>query len=304
MSTAMFVSVIDHAAHTVYSHPGRHAALLDVVPTDLDKLSEVVRNVIVHYRASGHELPAESVPDIHSRWIERTLELDQQRHQAPLAQPREPASKVQGCCRDHTLLSVAMLRQHGVPARSRIGFVDYFVPGWHHDHVVPEAWLGDRWVRFDPEVAQGSDVLPDPRDIPRGKGFQTAAEVWRGHRAGTLDVGTFGVDPTLPIARGAWMVRNYVVLEAAHRFGDELLLWDNWGTMGGPGSESQDAELIDEVAALLVAADVGDLNAERRLLELYRNDERLRPGDTVQRVDLPGNDVIPERIRLSTGSAQ
>ena len=297
MSTTMPISVIDHAAHTAYSSPGRFAALLDAVPTDLDELSAVVRNVIVHYRASGHDLPAESVPDIHSRWIARTLEIDQQRHPAPLVETREPTTKVQGCCRDHTLLSVAMLRQHGIPARSRVGFVDYFAAGWHHDHVIPEVWLGDRWVRFDPELDEPSDALPTPRNIPAGNGFHTAAEVWRGHRAGTLDLETFGVDPSVPVVRGAWMVRNYVVLEVAHRFGDELLLWDSWGTMSGPGSEDEDAQLIDEVAHLLVEADAGDVAAERRLLELYRTDARLHPGDTVLRVDLPGDDLIPERIR-------
>lgn len=296
MSTAMPFSVIDHVAHTAYSDPGRFAALLDAVPADLDELSAVVRNVIVHYRASDHDLPAKTVSDIHSRWIERTLGIDNQRHPAPLAETREPATKVQGCCRDHTLLSVAILRQHGIPARSRVGFVDYFAPDWHHDHVIPEVWLGDRWVRFDPEVDEPSAALPDPRDIPAGNGFHTAAEVWRGHRAGTLDAETFGVDASVPVARGAWMVRNYVLLEVAHRFGDELLLWDRWGTMTAPGDADQDATLIDEVAQLLVAADAGDLAAEERLLELYRRDARLHPGDMVLRVDLPSDTLVAEPI--------
>lgn len=286
----------DHTTHTAYSEPGRFAALLDGVPTDLDELSAVVRNVIVHYRASGHELPTDTLPDIHARWIERTLALDQQRHPAPLDRHREPSDRVQGCCRDHTLLSVAILRQHGIPARSRVGFAGYFVPGWHHDHVIPEVWSGECWVRFDPEVAAPTELLPDPRNIPAGKGFQTAAEVWRGHRDGLLDAETFGVDPSIPLARGAWFVRNYVVLEVAHRFGDELLLWDSWGCMGGPGDEDDDADLVDEVARLLVAADGGDEAAEGDLLELYRKDLRLHPGDAVQRMDLPGQHMVRERL--------
>ena len=84
-------------------------ALLDAVPTELDELSATVRNVIEHYRASEHTMPADTVADIHSRWIARTLELDQQRHPASLAESREPTTRVQGCCRDHTLLSVAIL---------------------------------------------------------------------------------------------------------------------------------------------------------------------------------------------------
>lgn len=301
MTILEHTAMIDYARHTAYSDPGRFASLLDAVPTELDELSATVRNVIEHYRASDHALPADTVSDIHSRWIARTLELDQQRHPASLAESREPTTRVQGCCRDHTLLSVAILRQHGIPARSRIGFADYFVDGWHHDHVVAEAWSGERWVRFDPEVQAPIATLPEPRNIPAGKGFHTAAEVWRSHRAGALDVETYGVDVSIPVARGAWFVRNYVILEVAHRFGDELLLWDNWGTMNGPGSQDQDADLIDDVSALLVAADTGDTAAEQRLLDLYRADERLHPGDVVLRMDLPEQTLVEESLTGRAG---
>lgn len=297
MTTVAPAGVIDHARHTAYSDPGRFAGRLEAVPAALDELCAVVRNVIEHYRASEHQLPADTITDIHARWIERMLQLDDGRHGTGLSTPRDPASRVQGCCRDHTLLSVAILRQHGIPARSRIGFADYFADGWHHDHVIPEAWLNGRWIRFEPEVAAASGRLPQARDIPAGNGFHTAAEVWRAHRAGKIDVETYGVDPSIPVARGAWFVRNYVVLEVAHRFGDELLLWDNWGTMAGPGSDGQDADLVDDVAALLVAADTGDRGAERRLLEWYRADDRLHPGDHVLRVRVPGEDVVLDSLR-------
>jgi hypothetical protein len=78
------------------------------------------------------------------------------------------------------------------------------------------------------------------------------------------------------------MIRNYVVQEVAHRFGDEMLLWDDWGMCGGPGSQDDEAEYVDEVAALLVAADAGDRAAEQRLLDLYRRDDRLHPGSRVR----------------------
>jgi hypothetical protein len=65
------------------------------------------------------------------------------------------------------------------------------------------------------------------------------------------------------------MIRNYVVQEIAHRFGDEMLLWDDWGMCQGPGSDDDDTADVDELAALLVAADAGDLDAERRLLDRY-----------------------------------
>src|ERR687898_951834 len=77
---------------------------------------------------------------------------------------RRTEDLVQGCCRDHTLLAVAALRHHGMPARSRVGFASYLsLTTWHHDHVIVEAWLGGRWRRFDTELAAPVPRLAGPR---------------------------------------------------------------------------------------------------------------------------------------------
>lgn len=281
--------VIDHAAQTAYSDPGQWAPLLSPLPRDAAHLSAIARNVIVHYRASGLELPARTADHIHLRWMADQLATDQRRHPKALNEPRVPEERLQGCCRDHTLFCLSALRHKGIHARSRIGFATYFTPGWHHDHVIVEVWDGREWYRFDPEVEMPSAALPTPLEIPPGPDspFQTAAEAWQIYRAGG-DLSTYGVDVG-SAAAGPWFVRNYVILEVAHRFGDELLLWDGWGAMAGPeGDPHADLELIDQVAHLLVAADGGDLAAERELLALYRQEPRLHPGDTVQRIGPDG----------------
>lgn len=280
-------AAIDHAAHTPYSDPGRFADLVEPLPTDPAALSKVARNVIVHYRASGHELPESSRGDINHRWLESILGADQARHPHALDVEREVTARVQGCCRDHTLFCVGALRSRGVPARSRVGYAGYFVDGWHHDHVIVEAWYDGRWRRFDPEVDAPRETLPTPTDIGHcaldGTGFVTAAQVWLGHRSGQVDAETYGVDPNLPGFRGERFVFDEVIYEIAHRFGDELLLWDGWGRIGEPDEPvtADDARWIDEIARLLVAADEGDLDAERHLLERYRTDPGLHPGPTI-----------------------
>jgi hypothetical protein len=108
----------------------------------------------------------------------------------------------------------------------------------------------------------------------------TAAEAWQGHRSGRLNVETFGVDVDSPV-RGEWFVRTYVVMEVAHRLKDELLLWDGWGVMG-PEADDDTNALVDELAALLVAADAGDDAAEAELRERYETDSRLAPGERIQ----------------------
>jgi len=280
-------AVTDHARHTSYTFPGAYCSLLQALPTAPAELSAVARNVIVHYRASGETLPEATRAEINSRWIEAALAADQSRHPGPLEAAREKTDRVQGCCRDHTLLCVAALREHGVPARSRVGFAGYFVDGWHHDHVVVEAWIGGRWQRFDSEVEAPLPGLEHPMnlefDAPGGSGFVTAATAWSALRRGELDVSNHGVDPSMPLFSGERFVFDEVIYEIAHRFGDELLLWDSWGRIGMPGSavSDEDATWMDEVASMLVAADAGDLEVEQRLLERYRNDPGLHPGGTV-----------------------
>lgn len=296
-------SAIDHARHTAYSDPGEHASLLAALPTDPPQLSAVARNVIVHYRAEARGLPSSSDDDIDLRWIDRMLAVDQQRHGRPLAEPRERTERLQGCCRDHTLLCVAALREHGIPARSRVGFAGYFVPGWHHDHVVVEAWLDGRWRRFDPEVAEPWPALPTPHDMPvadvDGPGFVSAAQAWAAHRQGLIDAESYGVDPQVPVVRGERFLADEVIYEVAHRFGDELLLWDVWGRMAEPGAPvtEQDAAWTDEIAALLLAADTGDLESERQLLERYRADPDLHPGDVVVQASPRGEP--PRQVSLA-----
>ena len=258
-----------------YSTPGRYADRLAAVPDDLDSLCAASRNVIAHYRAELPDLPEERRGEIDSRWVEVILALDQQRHPAALDRPRPALERVAGCCRDHSLLVVGALRQRGVPARNRIGFAHYFTPGWAGDHVVVELWHEGRWRRADPEL--GHDLAFDPHDLPTGPGapFETAAEAWFGWRAGDRDLAGYGV-PGVPGLSGPRFVQGYVIFEVAHRYGDEMLLWDEWGA-----TEGSDLGVVDGVAQLLVRADAGDSGAEADLSARYREDDRLHPGTEV-----------------------
>lgn len=272
-----------------YSDPGRHAARLADLPDDVESLCAAARNVIAHYRAELPDLPVERHAEIDSRWLERILDLDQQRHPEPLSSPRTLDARVAGCCRDHSLFLTAALRARGVPARNVVGFASYFSPGFHHDHVVVEYWDGTRWVRADPELTQpGFDF--DVRDLPRTSGapFQTAAQVWRAHRSGATDADRYGVEPHSPL-RGPEFIGTYVVFQVAHRYGDELLLWDDWFELPSDGT-------LDVLAGLLERADAGDAQAEAELRGRY--EAELRPGTSVTRYSPYGDpEVVEELVR-------
>jgi len=268
---------MNYAAQSAYSDPGAYVALIDALPTDIAGLTEVVRNVLIHYRGGGVELTGDRLEEVNHRWLEAALATDQRRNGTSLATPREPADRVAGCCRDFTLLTVSALRHQGIPARSRIGFASYFAPGFNHDHVVAEYWNGERWVMVDPQIEPGEYWGFDVHDLPKGK-FRSAAEVWLAFRAGEIDADDYGVDPSLPL-RGGWFVRDYVFLQLAHLQGDELLLWDGWGAMAD--DLEMDLTPTDEIAALLIASDAGDDTATTKLRDRYRDDPDLHPSDRI-----------------------
>ncbi|WP_432939152.1 transglutaminase-like domain-containing protein [Kribbella sp. CA-253562] len=268
---------MDYATQTAYSDPGRYAELFDALPGDLPGVTAVVQNVVIHYRC-GIEFSGERLEEVNNRWVEAILDADQRRHGTPLAVPRAVEDRVAGCCRDYALLLVSALRHQGIPARTRIGFASYFRPGWNVDHVIAEYWNGERWVSVDAQLSPRDDWGFDVQDVPFGP-FRSAAEVWRAFRAGEIDGETYGVDPALPM-RGGPFIRDYVLLQAAHLQGDELLLWDVWGGMAN--DLDRDLTPTDELAALLIAVDAGDDAAATKLHDWYHSDPDLHPGARIQ----------------------
>ncbi|HWJ84355.1 MAG TPA: transglutaminase-like domain-containing protein [Cellulomonas sp.] len=278
-----------YARHTAFTEPGPYARALAAVEPTQEAIHVAACSLVVHYRGQADRVTDAMREDIDLRWLEAILAVAADRAPLDLGVPRRLGDEVAGCCRDHTLVALGVLREHGIPARSRVGFAGYFEPGFHHDHVVAELWDGSRWVRFDPELGtEGFEF--DPHDLPTGPRapFETAAEVWIRARAGNLDVSSYGVDRSLPELCGLDFVRGYVVLELAHRQGDEMLLWDEFGARaaglpadllpaGGVADEREAEALVDEIAVLLVQADAGDEEAEAELAARYASDPRLNP---------------------------
>lgn len=290
----------DWACHSPATDPGAFGYLLEAVPAAPDAIGPAARNLIAHYRAQAEDLPESTRGDINLRWLAEHLATDQRRHGCPLGVERPVGARLQGCCRDHTLFAVGVLRQHGVPARSRVGFAGYLNPDWHFDHVIAEYRDGDRWRRFDPEIDPAWGLLPDPLDMEVGPTapFQTAAEAYTLMRSGDLDPTRYGVAPGNPFSGNGFVVGE-VFYELSHRYGDETLLWDGWGAIPPIDAPIEDAvlDLVDEVAALLMAADAGDVSAESRLYHWYLEDDRLRPGDTVAQFSPYGEPPVTVDLR-------
>jgi hypothetical protein len=172
-----------------------------------------------------------------------------------------------------------------------VGFASYLNENWNVDHVIVETKIDGERRCFDPELAAPMLNLEDPTNIPLGldSPFLTAANAWIAHRKRGLDISTFGAAGVVGFS-GPWFVYDYVIAEVAHRFGNELLLWDIWGTMRTDLSDvpEEDLELVDEIAELGIRADDGDASAESQLYERFVGEDRLNPRGLVRSLSPAG----------------
>jgi hypothetical protein len=288
---------MDYATQSRFSDPGRHADWLDATPADLAALRDVASGLVFHHWAhgdpTGHGFAPERFPEIDLRYAEAMLGRLRELNPAPLGVERVPTERILGCCRDFTLLYVTMLRHHGIPARTRVGFGNYLMPGWHVDHVVAEVWDGHRWRLVEPGFPADNQLDVDVLDVPRDR-FLVGADAWRAHRDGRLDPAKAVVSPDLadPYTRGRPYLRHNLVLDLAALNKHEMVLWDFWGPRGlDPVVTEAEAARADELAAV----DPNDLAAVRRAFEAA--DVRVPP---VIRSRNPLTGVTAE-VRLAAG---
>lgn len=219
----------------------RHAALLSDDIQTIEDGARTACSVVLHIAAVSRlrlKLTDERLEDLGVRSAARIVDRVIALRDAPLNIMREPRDRMIGNCYHIALLTCALLRHFGIPARTRGGFASYLHAGKFTDHWVCEVRDVGRWRRFDPD---GSiDFDSDPK-----RSFLTGGEAWSACRDGDFDPELFGFEE----ARGWWFIRNNVVRDFAALCKVELLPWDFWGLMVGQDSDRRD-ELIDELASM------------------------------------------------------
>jgi hypothetical protein len=249
--------------------PGEFASLIRAVPGSLAAIRAAARGLVFHYRADGdfadNGIAADRVAEIDTRYAKDMLGRLVSLADQPLADPRTPSQRLVGCCRDFTVLFLSIAREHGIPARARVGFATYFHPGWYIDHVVAEIWdaPSGRWRLVDPELAD-DHISPvdgarvNPEDLTHGQ-FLTGPAAWRACRSGVADAGRFLVDPDLeiPATRGWPYIRHNLIHDLAALTKHEMLLWDNWGWTELDGDPSpEQLAVLDDLAAAASASHI------------------------------------------------
>lgn len=258
------------------SDPGPLGHLFDELPRDLLGIARVTQGLIYHYFADqyqyGWQPPGERVPELNTRTMERILASVLEKDGRPLTEERAFEQRQIGCCRDFALLACSILRHQGRPARSRYGFGNYFVPEYWCDHVVVEVWNGDRWQRFDPQIAGRQEWGFDPLDMPADV-FATGGRAWQMAREEGADPDRFGLGPGEEDVRGWWFIRERLQLDVAALNKIELLCWD--GMDGLQEGQPEDEAILDEMAALSLKPDSSELR------QRCATDDRWRMPSTV-----------------------
>lgn len=277
-----------------YATPGRHTDVsqFGVTVAGIDDAVRIVQGLLVYDLAAkdlyGVELGPVQAGAVHERDAVTFLDLARHVDDRPLEHPREPGARVGGRCNTYTLLTVALLRASGIPARSRCGFGTYFVPGYHEDHWVVEYWdsATSRWQMVDAQLDETwLRTIGMSADIPVSvtpEQFVTAGHAWQAWRSGRLDADRCGL--TSIDEHGAFWIAGNLRLDLAALNKVEMLPWDVWGLGWEPGEEPTEEMLtaFDSVAALTVDPD-RDLDG---LLARYEQDASLRMDGTVFSVAL------------------
>lgn len=279
-----------------YTSPGPYTSYLDALPTEVAALTEVGHGLMIHEHiapAYGVTLTDERRASVHIRPIEGILTQILTADGRPLTAPRESEARTPGNCRHFTLLFVAALRHHGIPARARCGFGGYFGGGNFEDHWVAEYWNAaqNRWVLVDAQIdAVQRAIFPidfDLTDVPRDR-FVIAGDAWVQCRAGQADPNKYGL--SFLNEAGLWWIAGNLLRDAAALNNREMLPWDVWGAMPAPDETITDdlLALFDRLAPLTLSPD----SSFADLQTLYQSDDRVRVPNVVFNALLQREDTL------------
>ncbi len=241
---------------------GEDILQLHQVPPVLEGLVAMVQGLLLNVfrdEEQGMEIPEERMDEVDLRtasaMFERIMELDSR----SLQHERPPDKRLVSNARSFAVLTTALLRAQGIPARVRCGFSAYFKPGLFLEHWLCEVWqpAEDSWVLVDPQLDQvqkeNFGISFSAVDVPRDQ-FITAGEAWNlcwGEEEDPEDL----MDPDLFGLygyTGMWFIRGSLVRDVLALAKIELLPWDSFGLIGKEEEQltDEDLALLDELAGL------------------------------------------------------
>jgi len=237
-----------YLTHSLWSDPGAHAGAFADVPDDVAAIACVVQGLFVHDYFGAHLYPAP--PDDIARASRATLPISQRLptlhafDTKPLTKARATSCRRVGTCRDFALLTCAILRTKGVPARVRCGFARYFHPPTYEDHWICESFDARtrRWkmvdAQLDAEHRAHLTISFDTCDLPPSA-FMFPWQVWEAFGHDHRGLEAFGHGD----ANGLWFVRVALARDVLALAKHEVTDWDTWRDQGDKDKQSSAAAM-------------------------------------------------------------
>ena len=284
------MSSIDfYKKHSCITDPKEFSYLFDAISSDVVTIKNLLQGIILHFWDGGfynYQIAFKRLFDIETRYVYKILEKMIQLNDAPLTVERSLDDRIVGSCRDYATLFCAILRHHGVPARTRVAFSAYYFQNYYHDEVVLEYWNQEKekWCLIDPRVTEPHIVRQkliidfDLFDVPRDK-LIVAGLAWEMARENPALADKFcGGDRSKN--KGLWYIRDRLVQDLAALNSVEMQLWDAWGLiLASHEIEEDQAQLIylDTLAKLTLDPD----KHFEELCTLYQNDLSVKVPETI-----------------------
>lgn len=271
-----------------YSRPGvmtamkkDHEVILRRLPDEIEEIVHIVQGLVVYDVVAdsfySFKIPSKRLDELQIRPADEMLDRILDLEDVPLHVSRPANRRFVGRCRNYTTLLVSILRAKRIPARARVGFGRYFLPGYYEDHWVCEYWnsKSKRWVLVDAQLDElwrrRLKIHFDIFDVPRNQ-FLTAAEAWEMCREGSGDPYKFGI--SFAKLYGLWFIADNLVRDVASLNKVEMLPWDGWGAMPRPDEGLTDNQLafFDKLADFTRNPD----ETLQKLRRLYARDDKVR----------------------------
>lgn len=253
-------------------------------PDDISTIISVIQGLLVHpgeLKLHNIKISRTRVNDRNLKTLQESINHAQKLSHKSLLEQVPIEERVVNICRHFSMFMCSVLREKGIPARTRCGFATYFANGWFDDHWICEYWHKQqkRWVRVDAEV---DDILAlfykidrtkiNMCDLPK-EAFFTTGVLWQLHRKGLVSgkLCGFSLDSK---EFGEWYIRGNLLrdffalnkVEYTYQELSKLMQKDYQPT-------KKELLLLDKIANLTINADSNFSN----LLKLYNKHTELRP---------------------------
>ncbi|HED37913.1 MAG TPA: hypothetical protein ENI76_06685 [Ignavibacteria bacterium] len=262
--------------------------VFDSFPEEIPKLCRIIQGLLIHpdiiKELYNLNLPQSRMNDRKLKTVQELLDKARKLDNYPLFVSRDPQKRVVAICKHFSMLLCSILREKGIPARSRCGFATYFQGGWFEDHWICEYWdtARKRWIRVDSQIddIQAVAYHVDRNrinffDLPRGV-FFPAGVLWKLYRDGFVEgkVEGYSLEPDL---FGEWYIRGnllrdfFSLNEIEYLYSEEDLLMDKNRKLN-----NKELRLLDKIAEYTSKPDINF----RKLRELYKDNKDLTPKQT------------------------